>query len=138
MKIKCKFICFAIILLLPIDAMSHRGKTDSSGGHYNRKTGEYHNHNSGKSSYSANLQTDSQSVIDSKNDALKIKINTLYSKPLTMQLKHEGKVNIREFSVESDSKGYILIYKTEYGKESFTALEDIESISNVSKIELEK
>lgn len=31
-------------------SMAHSGGTDSSGGHYNRKTGGYHNHNSGYSS----------------------------------------------------------------------------------------
>ena len=30
-------------------AHTHSGRTDANGGHYNRKTGEYHYHNSGKS-----------------------------------------------------------------------------------------
>ena len=32
---------------------SHSGRTDANGGHYNRKTGEYHYHNSGKRSSSS-------------------------------------------------------------------------------------
>ena len=31
-------------------AHTHSGRTDANGGHYNRKTGEYHYHNSGTSS----------------------------------------------------------------------------------------
>ena len=30
-------------------AHTHSGRTDANGGHYNRKTGEYHYHNSGRS-----------------------------------------------------------------------------------------
>lgn len=30
-------------------AFGHGGRTDRNGGHYNRKTGEYHNHNGGSS-----------------------------------------------------------------------------------------
>ena len=37
------------LLVLPSLALSHGGRTDSSGGHYNRKTGEYHYHNGGSS-----------------------------------------------------------------------------------------
>jgi hypothetical protein len=33
--------------LYPLDLFSHPGRTDANGGHYNRKTGEYHYHNSG-------------------------------------------------------------------------------------------
>ena len=30
-------------------AYTHSGRTDANGGHYNRKTGQYHYHNSGRS-----------------------------------------------------------------------------------------
>ena len=42
------------IFLISTLATAHSGRTDSSGGHTNRSTGEYHSHNSGysKSSYS--------------------------------------------------------------------------------------
>ena len=46
-KILLMVMCFAI--LVPVAAYSHPGKTDSKGGHYNRKTGEYHYHNRGAS-----------------------------------------------------------------------------------------
>lgn len=38
-----------VLLLIPSIAISHSGRTDASGGHYNRKTGEYHYHNGGRS-----------------------------------------------------------------------------------------
>jgi len=40
------FICFALILTLivPTAALPHGGGLDANGGHYNRKTGEYHYH----------------------------------------------------------------------------------------------
>jgi hypothetical protein len=34
--------------LLPTVGLSHSGRTDANGGHYNRKTGEYHYHNGGR------------------------------------------------------------------------------------------
>ena len=40
-------------------AIGHPGRTDKNGGHYNRKTGEYHYHSTPKSTYSA-LETTSK------------------------------------------------------------------------------
>ena len=46
------------VLLLPVNnSFSHGGRTDSSGGHYNRKTGEYHSHNSGSSRSSSSTSS---------------------------------------------------------------------------------
>lgn len=42
-----KKIIFIILLLLSVYSLSHPGRTDKDGGHYNRKTGEYHYHNRG-------------------------------------------------------------------------------------------
>lgn len=42
-----------ILVSLPLIVFAHPGRTDKNGGHYNRKTGEYHYHNSGYSSYSS-------------------------------------------------------------------------------------
>ena len=42
-------LCF---LLFPALVLAHPGRTDSNGGHYNKKTGEYHYHNGGGSSSS--------------------------------------------------------------------------------------
>lgn len=45
---------FVIVLALAVSAAAHGGRTDSSGGHYNRSTGEYHYHHG----YSAHQHTD--------------------------------------------------------------------------------
>lgn len=41
-----RIVCLVICLLLtgPLRAAGHSGRTDASGGHYNRSTGEYHYH----------------------------------------------------------------------------------------------
>lgn len=44
---KSRIFAIALVvaaLIIPIGALSHPGKTDASGGHYNRSTGEYHYH----------------------------------------------------------------------------------------------
>jgi hypothetical protein len=45
--VACSFLC------CPTWSFSHGGRTDSSGGHYNRGTGEYHYHNGGRPSKSS-------------------------------------------------------------------------------------
>lgn len=42
-----KHLFSILLLLLCFTAQGHSGRTDSKGGHYNRKTGEYHYHNGG-------------------------------------------------------------------------------------------
>ena len=37
-------LLFALIVVLPVVGFAHSGGTDANGGHYNRKTGEYHYH----------------------------------------------------------------------------------------------
>ena len=51
-KIRLTFILSVLIILSPI--LPHSGRTDSNGGHNNRKTGGYHYHNSGSSYKSSN------------------------------------------------------------------------------------
>ncbi len=36
----------AMLFLMTTLSFAHSGRTDSSGGHYNRRTGHYHYHNS--------------------------------------------------------------------------------------------
>lgn len=43
-----KNIVTFILILIFFSAQSHSGRTDSRGGHYNRKTGGYHYHNGGE------------------------------------------------------------------------------------------
>ena len=50
---KLNFGILAVLLLISAVCVydlghTHSGRTDANGGHYNRKTGEYHYHNSGK------------------------------------------------------------------------------------------
>lgn len=40
-------VILSILLLSAVFAYTHSGRTDKYGGHFNRKTGEYHYHNSG-------------------------------------------------------------------------------------------
>ena len=48
MKKLCQiFITTAFVVTASFSLYAHSGRTDASGGHYNRKTGEYHYHNSG-------------------------------------------------------------------------------------------
>lgn len=43
-RIKIIVLLFLIILFMSSLLYAHSGRTDSSGGHYNRSTGEYHYH----------------------------------------------------------------------------------------------
>ena len=56
----CGMIAATASLIL-YSAFSHSGRTDSSGGHYNRKTGGYHYHGTPKSSTSTYSSTASSS-----------------------------------------------------------------------------
>ena len=41
------FICIVMLLLSPVFAHTHSGRTDKYGGHHDRKNGGYHFHNNG-------------------------------------------------------------------------------------------
>jgi hypothetical protein len=45
MKAQKLIFSIALIFLLIFSLYGHSGRTDSNGGHYNRSTGEYHDHN---------------------------------------------------------------------------------------------
>ena len=49
-KINKIFVIILILINISIISLSHSGRTDSNGGHYDRSTGEYHYHNGGSSS----------------------------------------------------------------------------------------
>ena len=49
-KIYSILISIVMICSCSISAVAHPGRTDANGGHYNRKTGEYHYHNNGNAS----------------------------------------------------------------------------------------
>jgi hypothetical protein len=52
-------IIFTILLSICGYALAHPGRTDGNGGHYDRKTGTYHYHNSGSSTGSSSSDTSS-------------------------------------------------------------------------------
>ena len=47
MKRFASFLLFLSLAFTALTSFAHSGRTDFSGGHYNRKTGEYHYHNGG-------------------------------------------------------------------------------------------
>ena len=51
----CGVIAIAVSLIL-YSAFAHSGGTDSSGGHYNRKTGVYHYHGGGRARSTTPIQ----------------------------------------------------------------------------------
>lgn len=65
------FLCIFFGLQFPAFAFAHGGRTDSSGGHYNRRTGKYHFHNSGRSS-TRKLRYDSSTKPSSIPDNKKV------------------------------------------------------------------
>ena len=54
MKLRVVLLCLVVCLSLSVVAFAHPGKTDSSGGHYNHSTGQYHYHHG----YSAHQHSD--------------------------------------------------------------------------------
>lgn len=49
-KLYLLLLCMAILLSSTLSAFAHSGRTDSSGGHWNRSTNTYHYHNGGYTS----------------------------------------------------------------------------------------
>ncbi|MDE0040463.1 MAG: YHYH domain-containing protein [Candidatus Poribacteria bacterium] len=82
------------ILLISIFAIgnsvrSHSGRTDSSGGHYNRKTGGYHYHNSGRSN-SATTYRGSSATTSQRSSAIAKEVVIFEGVP-EMKLQADGK-----------------------------------------------
>lgn len=76
-------ICM-ILCSLSFSVTAHPGKTDANGGHYNRKTGEYHYHNgggssSGSSSSSSSRGTSSYSSVPKTIYATKVDVSNMPS-----------------------------------------------------------
>jgi len=42
-----RLVVILLIMFVPAVCLSHSGRTDANGGHYNRKTGVYHFHSGG-------------------------------------------------------------------------------------------
>ena len=90
MKIVIYIVCLSTCILCSNEVFPHSGRTDSSGGHYNRKTGEYHYHGGGRSRTSTT--TKSSTTVTSQTPKVNIEIEndiTLIQRitELTNQLK---------------------------------------------------
>jgi len=95
MKKKCRFVslflCLCVVMLFPSSGGTHSGGLDSNGGHYNRKTGDYHYHRGSgatsptpkadrKESYrhSSEASTDSKSSISITDTEKEKRINEYF------------------------------------------------------------
>jgi len=118
---------FFSALLLPVNnSFSHGGRTDSKGGHYNRKTGEYHYH-SGSSTSGKESSINFSSIIESSSKVY----DSLRGIPLTSTLSFEGITwlmrpikgdPIEVVKIETDrleDGTDIIVYTTPDGKENF-------------------
>lgn len=82
-KLKTISLTLIITLLLSSTSFAHSGRTDSRGGHWNRKTGTYHYHNSGvkrsttKSTSSSKSTTSSTLSSSSQVKNIQIRLNAL-------------------------------------------------------------
>lgn len=61
-----RFMVVFVIFCLPAFSYSHSGRTDSSGGHNNRKTGEYHYHSGGASKGKSTVKAKSSKPVKKK------------------------------------------------------------------------
>lgn len=74
---KITILLFFLIFLSFSFLYSHSGRTDSSGGHYNRSTGEYHyhhgygphQHTNGICPYDSDYNTNSNSTVNNTNNS---------------------------------------------------------------------
>ena len=56
------FLFFCVFIFLPSSGGTHSGGLDSSGRHYNHKTGEYHSHGKPSNIYNKSLQRDATEI----------------------------------------------------------------------------
>lgn len=68
---------FILAATYSLTSYAHSGRTDASGGHYNRKTGGYHYHNSGYKRPTPKIYTPSQNTTPSNTATVQIKPITI-------------------------------------------------------------
>ncbi len=78
-KFKVLAIITIAVTLNSSIAFAHSGRTDSNGGHYNRKTGEYHYHNGGSATKSSLSSTSSSSKSTSTSTKTAAKSSVRYT-----------------------------------------------------------
>lgn len=120
--------CISILLCFSCTSVAsgHPGRTDSRGGHYNRKTGEYHYHNSGyssgpSSSYGSSYQKSTTPDIVLKTNGLYyVRVIDVYSGDtikISFSDKHETKI-VRMVGCDSFSVNDKNQNRARYGKEA--------------------
>ncbi|MDW7674674.1 MAG: stalk domain-containing protein [Bacillota bacterium] len=112
-KIKLFSILMLLFVVFSSYAFAHSGRTDSSGGHYDRKTGTYHYHNSGSSSNSSS----SPSTV---NDVDKIilenrEFNLIQDQENLILLLQDLSSQIEELKKELDEINKLLVELTSLG-----------------------
>ena len=120
-----KLLLLTMLLILNgMDLYAHSGRTDSKGGHYNRKTGTYHYHGGGTSSTSSSSSsrayTDTRRIADLEKqiDALEQRIRELEQrlKELEQQIgKPEKPATVQSKPADQYDEN-ITVYGTKTGK----------------------
>ena len=87
----CSLLLMAMFLTSCV-ADAHPGRTDSNGGHYNRKTGEYHYHNGGGSS-SKSTKSKSTSTKKAKATTKTVKTTNATTTKKAMTVDEQLKAN---------------------------------------------
>lgn len=124
MKRNFKFFGATILIVTAIlfsekieNLYAHSGGTDAKGGHYNRKTGGYHYHNSGYTKESiSSTKTNPEGrtrLLDYRENPLLIQIDSLDAR--TKRIEKEVQKIIEIIEKEQEEK-QIVVYGTRMGK----------------------
>lgn len=95
---------FSLVVLIAVattTSLAHSGRTDSKGGHYNRKTGVYHYHNGGTTKTTNSTKTTSTSN--------GVKVTTDASKQVDIKADKNNRLNYEDYYYDKGLK--IFIYK---------------------------
>lgn len=118
----CGLTVVIVPLMLLLDGrgvFSHSGRTDSSGGHYNRKTGTYHYHGAPKSSTStyssttsnSNVQNTEIATLTSEIRKLRSSVDTLNSSVQTLI----ARLEVSPDQTSNKATDRTLVYVTQAG-----------------------
>ena len=122
------FLLVVLLVFVGTELSAHSGRTDSKGGHYNRKTGGYHYHGGGTSSSSSSSSSRTSTVqgdsekwriieLEKRFAALIERIEELEKKleKLEKKIGEEEKGEVVE-SEELDEEEIVQVYVTRTGK----------------------
>lgn len=113
-------LLFSLLIIIPTIAIAHQGRTDSSGGHYNRSTGEYHYHHgysahqhpNGICPYDYNDKTVSSSVSTptSSSNTSSLTVEDVKKRDEELSRKEkQNKVNSKT-NIKEDEKEFSIFY----------------------------